>query len=314
MLSINQNNGSLQQQITKISTKSDSESFFNILTHDNLFDKLDNLLPEHRERIFPPTETLSMFLAQVVNSDDSCQRAVNDAAFKRLITGFKSISLATGGYCKARQCIPLEMISTLTKYSAKLIDEQIPNKWRFKNRKVKIIDGTTISMPDTKANQEAFPQSLSQKLGLGFPLSRIVGITSLSSGALLDASIGPCKGKGTSEQDLLRQMYHSFVTDDIILGDAYFGTYFFLAELLSKNADGVFEQMGARKKSCDFTKGERLGVKDHIVTLKKPLKKPDWMNIDDYKNSPETLQVRELKVGGKLLITTFLSNRDMTKK
>ena len=314
MLSINQNKGSIQQQITKLSIKNNSESFFNILTNDNLFDKLEELLPEHRERVFPPTETLSMFLSQVINPDSSCQRTVNNAAFKRLITGFQNISLATGGYCKARARLPLEMISTLTKYSSKLIDDQVPNKWQFKNRKVKIIDGTTVSMPDTEANQKEFPQSLSQKPGLGFPISRIVGITSLSSGALLNAAIGACKGKGTSEQDLLRQMYDSFIKGDIILGDAYFGTYFFLAELLSKNADGVFEQMGGRKRSCDFTKGERLGAKDHIITLRKPAKKPDWMNIEDYKSSPETIQVRELKVGGKLLITTFLSNKDVTKK
>ncbi len=314
MYSINQNKGSIQQQITKLSNKSDSQSFFNLLTNDDLFDKLEEQLPEHREREFPPTETLSMFLSQMVNPDSSCQKAVNDAAFKRLISGFKNISLATGGYCKARQRIPLEMISTLTKYSAELINEQIPNKWKFNNREVKIIDGTTVSMPDTKANQKEFPQSLSQKTGLGFPVSRIVGITSLSSGVLLDAAIGPCKGKGTSEQDLLRQISPSFNEGDIILGDAYFGTYFFLAELLSKNVDGVFEQMGSRKKSCDFTKGERLGVKDHIVTLNKPQKKPTWMSVGEYKAAPVKLRIRELKVSGKLLITTFLSKKEMTKK
>ena len=128
MLSINQNKGLIQQQFTKISTKSDSEGFFNILTNDDLFDKLEELLPEHRERSFPPTETLSMFLAQVVSPDSSCQKAVNDSAFKRLLTGYNSISLATGGYCSARGRIPLDMISTLAKYSGKLINNQVPNK------------------------------------------------------------------------------------------------------------------------------------------------------------------------------------------
>lgn len=70
------------------------------------------------------------------------------------------------------------------------------------------------------------------------------------------------------EQDLLRQMYGSFSTTDIVPGDAYFGTYFLLTELLSRNIDGVFEQMSARKGNCDFTLGEKLGARDHIVTLK----------------------------------------------
>ena len=314
MLSITQNIGLMQQQITKSSMKSNSESFFNLLTNDELFDKLEELLPEYRERTFPPTETLSMFLAQVVSSDSSCQKAVNDSAFQRLITGYKSISLATGGYCKARARIPLELISTLTKHCSKLIENQVPDKWLFKGRHVKIIDGTTITMPDTKANQEVYPQTAGQKVGLGFPVSRVVGITSLSSGALLDASIGPCKGKGSSEQGLLRNMYDSFTSGDIVLGDAYYGTYYLLAELLERKVDAVFEQLGSRRKACDFSKGEKLGAKDHIVTLTKPPKKPEWMDIEDYNKLPKSIRIREVKVGGKLLITTFLSPKDITRK
>ena len=314
MLSINQNKGLIQQQFTKFSTKSDSEGFFNILTNDDLFDKLEELLPEHRERSFPPTETLSMFLAQVVSPDSSCQKAVNDSAFKRLITGYNSISLATGGYCSARGRIPLDMISTLAKYSGKLVNNQVPNKWLFKGRHVKLIDGTTIAMPDTKANQESYPQSTGQKTGLGFPVSRVVGITSLSSGALLNASIGACKGKGTGEQSLLREMYGSFEKGDILLGDANFGTFFFLVYLQENGIDAVFEQMGPRINSGDFTQGVKLGSKDHIIELKKPNKRPHWMTKEEFKSSPTSIKIRELKVGGKLLITTFLKPKEITKR
>ena len=59
---------------------SDSYDFFNILTGPELLDQVEILLPDHRERLFPPTETLSMFLAQALSTDRSCQRAVNDAA------------------------------------------------------------------------------------------------------------------------------------------------------------------------------------------------------------------------------------------
>lgn len=314
MLSINQNRGLIQQQITKMSTKSNSDSFFNILTNNDLFDKLEELLPKHRERLFTPTETLSMFLAQVVNPDSSCQKAVNDSAFKRLITGYKSISLATGGYSRARGRIPLDMVSTLAKYSAELINNQVPNKWLFKKRHVKLIDGTTIAMPDTRANQEIYPQSLSQKTGLGFPISRVVGITSLSTGALLDASIGACKGKGTGEQSLLREMYQSFEEGDILLGDANFGTFFFLVFLGENGIDAVFEQMGPRRNSSDFSQGEKLGSKDHIIELKKPNKRPHWMTKEEFKSSPNSIKIRELKVGGKLLITTFLKPKEITKR
>jgi hypothetical protein len=40
------------------------------------------------------------------------------------------------------------------------------------------------------------PQQSGQKSGLGFPICRIVGMTCLSSGAVLDAVMGSFKGKG----------------------------------------------------------------------------------------------------------------------
>ena len=60
---------------------------FNLLTGPELLDRVEAVLPAHRERDFPPTETLSMFLAQSLSADGSCQQAVNDAAVKRLVSG-----------------------------------------------------------------------------------------------------------------------------------------------------------------------------------------------------------------------------------
>lgn len=67
---------------------------------------MESTLPEHRERLFPPTETLSMFLAQALKPDRSCQAIVNDAAVKRLQGGLPPWSTHTGAYCKARQRLP----------------------------------------------------------------------------------------------------------------------------------------------------------------------------------------------------------------
>jgi hypothetical protein len=54
----------------------------------------------------------------------------------------------------------------------------------------KLIDGTTISLPDTPKNQRAYPQSSRQKPGCGFPLMKLVGVFSLASGVLLDYAKG----------------------------------------------------------------------------------------------------------------------------
>jgi len=61
-------------------------STFNLLTSDLLLDEVEKRLPEHRERLFPPTETLAMFVTQVLSADRSCQRIVNQAAVQRMIS------------------------------------------------------------------------------------------------------------------------------------------------------------------------------------------------------------------------------------
>lgn len=66
-----------QQRIQKCIQKTDSHKFFNLLTSPELLETVEELLPEHRERLYPPTETLSMFLVQALSEDPfvpkSCQ-------------------------------------------------------------------------------------------------------------------------------------------------------------------------------------------------------------------------------------------------
>ena len=147
-----------QRRVGTYCTNNDSYSFFNLLTSDALLDTVEQLLPEHRERLYPPTETLSMFLAQAMSADRSCQNIVNQAAFQRLTGGLSDCSTYTGGYCRARQRLPLKMVSSLTRYLGHRIDRSAPEDWCWQGRPVRIVDGTTVTMPDTPANQAQFPQ------------------------------------------------------------------------------------------------------------------------------------------------------------
>ena len=304
-----------QQRIQSVAKNNDSYSFFNLLTGPDMLSKVEELLPDtHRERQFPPTETLSMFLAQAMNEDRSCQKAINDAAIKRVVSGLSPCSTGTGGYCQARQRLPLEMVSTLVRYTGELMNSKIPEQWRWHGKRVHLIDGTTVTLPDTAANQAIYPQQSVQKPGLGYPISRIVGIICLSSGALLNASLSPFSGKGSGEQSLLRSMLNTFSAGDLVLGDALFGDYFLFASLLEKGVDAVFEQLGTRKRVTDFRKGKRLGSKDHLIHLTKPKRKPDWMSQEDYDSAPNSITLRELKIKGKILITTLLSAKVFPKQ
>jgi len=236
-----------QRRMCKHVKRANSYEFFNLLTSQELFEVVERLLPEHRERMFPPTETLSMFLAQAMHSDRSCQNIVNQSAVARLSYGLPAISTNTGAYCKARQRLPEDMISELVRFTGRMTSDQALEHWKWCGRSVKLIDGTTTTMPDTPENQEVFPQQAAQEEGLGFPICRIVGVVCLGSGAVLDAAIGPYKGKGTGEHSLLREILDCFSEGDVVVADSYYSSYFLLAELSSRDVDCVFEQNGQRK-------------------------------------------------------------------
>jgi hypothetical protein len=302
-----------QRRVRSHARNSDAYAFFNLLTSPELLGEVESLLPQHRERLFPPTETLSMFLAQALSADRSCQKAVNDTAVKRLAGGLPRCSTHTGAYCRARQRLPVEMVCTLARHTGRGVTARAPEPWRWRGRPVRLVDGTTVVLPDTPANQAVYPQPRSQQPGLGFPLCRMVGMVCLGSGAVLNAAIGRYQGKGGDEQSLLRSILDTLECGDLLLGDAYYATYFLLCTLRERGIDAVFEQYGARQRTTDFRCGQRLGQRDHLIVLEKPTLKPDWMTQADYEQAPATVTVRELRTGGKTLVTTLLCPKQTSK-
>ena len=303
----------LAQQVNS----SDTGGFLQILTGAELHETLQSQLPEHRQRLYPPTETLSMFLAQAMADDRSCQRVVNERAIERLGAGLAPGSVHTSAYCQARQRLPEKLIAELARHSGRLLHGRAPDRWRWRRRRVIIVDATTLSMPDTDANQKRFPQHRGQPPGLGFPITRLLGLLCLSSGALLDAACSPIRGKGSDEHTLLRPLLDTLEAGDVLLGDANFPSYWLLAALRERGVDGVFEQIGGRRAGVDFRRGERLGTGDHIIELRRP-QRPHWMNVEAWARVPRTLRIRELRVGraqrSKVLVTTMLSVRQGSKK
>ena len=285
--------------------------FFNLLTGPALLEMTDSSLPEHRERLSPPTVTLSMFMMQALNEDGSCQKAVAGWAAQRTAEGLGVKSVNTGAYCKARQRLPVEMVSALTRHTAQLLSSHALAGWRWRGRTVKWVDGTGISMPDTPENQARYPQPTTQAPGVGFPLARLVGVICLSTGALIDAAIGPHAGKETGELGLLRRLESAFLPGDVMRADALYCSFFLIATLQRAGVDVLFAQQGSR--ITDFRCGEKLGTRDHRVSWPKPKVRPDWMRQQDYVAFPAQLTLREVQVGGKILVTTMLEPREVNK-
>ena len=263
-----------------------------------------------RERLYSPLTTVVMFIEQVLGADHSCQDAVAQGLSSRVALGKAPCSLNTGPYCKARLRLTLDLIERLGhEVGARLCAAQ-PTPWLWRGRNVKLVDGTAVSMPDTAENQEAFPQSAQQKPGLGFPLARLVGIVSLSCGAVLAWASGPCAGKKTGETALLWGLMDQLEAGDIVIADRYFAGYFGIARWWQRGVDVLIRQH--QRRHTDFRRGRRLGKRDHVVAWTRP-PRPTWMDPTTYATTPESIVMREVRVGDLTLVTTLLDAHEVDK-
>jgi Transposase DDE domain len=123
--------------------------------------------------------------------------------------------------------------------------------------------------------------------------------------------MGPYWGVGSSEPGLLRGLHAAFSGGDVLLADALFCNYFLIATFAAAGVDVLFEQHGAR--ITDFRRGRTLGARDHVVCWPKPATRPQWMTQEQYQAFPDQLTVREVKVEGRVLVTTMLDQRKVSK-
>ena len=135
-----------RRQFKRRAQRVDAVGSFNLLTGPELLEVTDAHLPKHRERLYPPTVTLSMFMRQALDADGSCQKAVNSWAAQRSAEGLSVQSVRTGGYCKARERLPVSMVTGLTHAVGALISARAEAGWRWRGRHVKLVDGTGISI------------------------------------------------------------------------------------------------------------------------------------------------------------------------
>jgi hypothetical protein len=275
--------------------KTEGLPFRDLLSVKQIREALDQAGVTYRDRVFNPMVTLWAFLTQVMTKDGSCEQAVASVVADRASRKMRTCSANTGSYCTARRKLPLGVVAGLARSVGEELDQQAPEEWKFFNRRVVLVDGTTESMPDTKENQKKYPQSSNQKPGLGFPIMRVVMLFSLAVGTVLDCAIDACRGKGTGEQNLFRRMWNSLKTGDILLGDCLYDCYRDAALLVAEGIDVVFGRKQSRV--FDFRRGTRLGPDDHLIIWKRPdYDATRYHSRDEWETLPKEIRMREIRI------------------
>jgi len=267
--------------------------------------------------------TLWAFLAQVLHKEEqrSCRAAVDRVITSLTADGQAPCSGNTGAYCRARGRLPEGLLRRLACETAEGCEQAAPHAWLWHGRHVKLVDGSTCSMPDTEKNQKEFPQHGVQKKGVGFPIARLVVVVSLATALVSGMALGPYQGKETGETALLRQLLMAhFQPGEIVLADRCYCSYFMLALCIELDLDCVFRLH--QKRAVDFRRGQRLGKHDHLVQWTRPAR-PDWMDQETYDRMPETLTLREVqfhidepgrRTESIVIVTTLRNARKYTRE
>jgi hypothetical protein len=244
-------------------------------------------------KLFNPFTTLVTFLSQLLSEGRACQRAVDGLIAERVAAGKPKNSTDTGGFCKARKRIPEAVYWDLARQSGQSVENEADAAWHWRGHRVRVADGSTLHVLDTKQTLQEYPLQQNLTPGLHYSLVRILVVFSLAVGTVLDAAINPYQGKGTGETAMLRSLAGLFDPGDVLLADRYFSGYWDLAFWAWRGVWVVTRLPASRR--ADFRKGVRLGKDDHLIPWHKP-RCPDWISPDEAEQGPSTLTLREVRV------------------
>lgn len=287
--------------------------FASLLSEDRILEAFGSARWFCQGWIYTPAVTVWVFLSQCLSPDHSCRDAVARLIGWQIARGEKPCSAKTGAYCTARGNLPEHVGYRLLQHTGREPEQAAPESWLWHGRRVRVVDGSTVTMPDTEANQAEYPQAATQARGCGLPIARVVVVFSLSVGTVLEAAIGPYKGKQTGENSLFRTLHDGLAERDVVLVDRCFGGWFDIALLVERKVDVVVRKH--QHRPTDFRSGRRLGKEDHLVRWSKPTC-PDGLTSEQYARLPDQLELREVRVHVRqkgfrtrtLLVVTTLTN------
>ena len=245
-----------------------------------------------RRRLFSKENTFWAFFSQILDADGGCQAVVRKVQALAATRSMPVPSASTSAYCQARSKLDPVELEKILAHTAQDLQQQGRSRW-WKDRRVVVVDGTGVSMADTHANQQDWPQPNSQKPGCGFPQARICACFCLQTGGLLSYRMGHHKN---AELPLLRQQWDSFNSGDIFLGDKGFCSYYDVWQFNKRGVDSVIT-LARRTPVAAASAVAVLGPDDLLIQWPKPVwntglsySKEEWQAL------PEHLDLRQIKV------------------
>ena len=262
-----------------------------------------------RDRIYNSWVVVVMFLSQVA-AGESCRQVVAAAIHRRMIPS--DCCEGDSAYCNRRNKLPEAKIKKLAFEVGRRLSKKARKSEMFFGRKVKVVDGTSVQLPDTPQNQSEYPQPTAQKKGCGTPVMYVSALMDLATGAMLWAET---IGRSGHEQKLFRLLWKRIGRGEIVLGDSAYCTFGLLAGMARRSIDCVIRWKNTRTHR---PKAKRLGNNDWLELWERPVKPESWV----WFKLPDTITVRVVRFNCNVpgfrsktieLVTTLLDSKRYPK-
>jgi hypothetical protein len=222
-----------------------------------------------RDRLLTPIVTVRLFVLQVLHGNTAITHL-------RHLSG---LAFSPGSYCEARERLPLQLLQGLLRRMGEWADgvaaAGLPPQLGVR---VLVVDGSSGSMPDEPELRERFGLPSGQRVGVGYPMARIMGLLDSATGlfrALLALPLFTHDMRGAVA------LHPCLRHGDVLLGDRAFCSFAHFALLQARGVAGCFRLH--QRRQCGSS-----GVQQ----WRKPSKPPAWMTAEQYALLPATIAVR----------------------
>lgn len=284
------------------------------LTADSILEVCHAVHHVWRDRVLDPVATVHLFILQVLHGNTACAH----------VPRLGALDCSAGAYCQARGRLPRSVLEGVLKNVATSLPvrgEQA-QEGRWHGHRTFLLDGSSVSMPDTPDLQKEFGQPGAQKKGCGFPVMHLLAMFDAATGFLIRMVSSPLR---THDMSQIPHVHPDLSKGDVLVGDRGFSSFVHLALLKTRGILGLFRvhqkqivsfrphrlSSSQAKRRCK-AKGRRgriqgpkgrptsrwvrrLGKHDQLVEYVKPKKAPDWLEEAEHAKLPDVLLVREVR-------------------
>ena len=257
---------------------------------------LSSIDPTHRQRHFGHVPVLWAWISQILEANSSCSKALGFIQSWSVDHGLPAPAGNTSAYCKARQRLSNKFIDAVGRRVDAALQGTPGEPQLWNGFTLKAIDGSSVKLMDTEANQEVFPQPSEQKKGCGFPVMSVSGLLNLSHGGWEAFTTGP-----NNEHDLkagVRLIEH-IGKGDLLLADRAYCSYGYISKVLARGGHTVMRLHQAREKALNWRKGKRISPHERLVFWQRPMYSSvsRSMSREEWDELPETLELRLVRLG-----------------